>query len=284
MPTEPQHIEEMDMVGDLRRAALVTGSGRGIGRAIAQALSADHNIVLQYRARADEAEEAAAVCRAAGAEVLVQQADISDPTSIAALADAALARFGRIDTLVPNAATGLHWPISISGWEQVAQSVLVLAGSFAELVKRLSPGMIEGSRIVAISGLDQKFAVSDHGLTGAGKAALDAMVRNLAVELGPRGITVNSVVPGATRTESFKRAMERKPGAEQPLVDCIPLGRMGEPEDVAKVVRFLCSPDAQFVTGTSILVDGGFSAGTIWTRQQKISMEAGKWSDRLLGQ
>ncbi len=272
------------MAGGRRRAALVTGSGRGIGRAIAEALSVDHDIVLQYRARADEAESAAAACRALGADVLIVQADIADPASIGALADAALAQFGRIDTLVPNAATGLHWPISISGWDQVAQSVLVLAGSFAELVKRLSPGMVEGSRIVAISGLDQKFAVSDHGLTGAGKAALDAMVRNLAVELGPRGITVNSVVPGATRTESFKRAMERKPGAEQPLVDCIPLGRMGEPEDVAKVVRFLCSPDAQFVTGTAILVDGGFSAGTIWTRQQKLSIAAGTWSDRLLGQ
>ena len=109
------------------------------------------------------------------------------------------------------------------------------------------------------------------------------MVRNLAVELGPRGITVNSVVPGATRTESLRRAMERKPGAEQPMVDCIPLGRMGEPEDVAKVVRFLCSAEAQFVTGTSILVDGGFSAGIIWTRQQNISMQAGTWSDRPLG-
>jgi NAD(P)-dependent dehydrogenase (short-subunit alcohol dehydrogenase family) len=283
MLLESHKIEELGMADGIRRAALVTGSGRGIGRAIAQALSTDHNIVLQYRARADEAEMAAAACRAAGAQVLIAQADIADPVSVAGLADAALARFGRIDTLVQNAATGLHWPISISGWDQVALSVQVLAGSFAELVKRLSPGMIGGSRIVAISGLDQKFAVSDHGLTGAGKAALDAMVRNLAVELGPRGITVNSVVPGATRTESLRRAMERKPGAEQPMVDCIPLGRMGEPEDVAKVVRFLCSADAQFVTGTSILVDGGFSAGVIWTRQQAISFEAGTWSDRPLG-
>ena len=271
------------MAEGTRRVALVTGSGRGIGRAIAEALSVDHNIVLVYRARADEAENAAASCRLLGADVHIQRADITDPASLAALADAALAKFGRVDTLVQNAATGLHWPISISGWEQIAQSVQVLAGSFAELVKRLSPAMIEGSRIVAISGLDQKFAVSDHGLTGAGKAALDSMVRNLAVELGPRGITVNSVVPGATRTESLKRALERKPGVEQPMVDCIPLGRMGEPDDVAKVVRFLCSADAQFVTGTSILVDGGFSAGIIWTRQQKISMAAGTWSDRPLG-
>jgi NAD(P)-dependent dehydrogenase (short-subunit alcohol dehydrogenase family) len=262
---------------------LVTGSGRGIGRAIASALSAEHDVVLQYRARQDEAEDAAAHFRKAGAEVLVVQADIGDPASIAQLTDAAISKFGRIDSLVANAATGLHWPISISGWDQIAQSVQVLAGSFAELVKRLSPKMVSGGRIVAVSGLDQKFAVSDHGLTGAGKAALESMVRNLAVELGPRGITVNAVVPGATRTESLKRAMERKPGSEQPLVDCIPLGRMGEPEDVAKVVRFLCSADAGFVTGTSILVDGGFSAGIIWTRHQRASLEAGNWSDQPLG-
>jgi NAD(P)-dependent dehydrogenase (short-subunit alcohol dehydrogenase family) len=68
------------------------------------------------------------------------------------------------------------------------------------------------------------------------------------------------------------------------MVDCIPMGRLGEPDDVAKVVRFLCSADAQFVTGTSILVDGGFSAGIIWTRQQAGSMQAGNWSNRPLGQ
>ena len=265
------------------RAALVTGSSRGIGRAIAGELAKDHNIVLQYRSREDAAQAAAAEFRMAGAEVLVFKGDITDPSSLAELADAALARFGRIDSLVTSAATGLHRPISVSTWQQVQDSVQVITGSFVELVSRLSPNMIAGGRIVAVSGLDRIFAVADHGLVGAGKAALESLVRNLAVELGPRGITANAVVPGATRTDSLKAAMERKPGFEQPLVACIPAGRVGEPEDVGAVVGFLCSAKAAYVNGASILVDGGFTAGTFWTDQQRQSMLRGAWSDRPLG-
>jgi NAD(P)-dependent dehydrogenase (short-subunit alcohol dehydrogenase family) len=134
---------------------------------------------------------------------------------------------------------------------------------------------------VAISGLDRVFAVSDHGLTGAGKAALDCLVRNLAVEPGPRGVTANTVTPGATRTDSLKRAMERRLGEEQPLVRCIPRGRFGEPSDVAAAVRFLVSPGADYVTDITILVDGGFTAGTYWTEHQRKSNSApqtGHWT------
>jgi NAD(P)-dependent dehydrogenase (short-subunit alcohol dehydrogenase family) len=267
-----------------RPTALVTGSSRGIGKAIAVALAANHDIVLNYRARRDEAEHAAEAMRAAGAEVFMAQGDITSPDSLIALADASLAHFGRIDTLVTNAATGLHWPISVANWQQVQDSVQVIAGSFATLVTKLSPAMQEGGRIVAVSGLDRVFAVSDHGLIGAGKAAVESMVRNLAMELGPRGITVNAVVPGACRTESLERTLERKPGMEQPLLNCIPLGRLATPEDVGGVVAFLCSPAAAYVTGTSILVDGGFSAGNFWTERQRLSMQKGGWSDRPLGQ
>jgi enoyl-[acyl-carrier protein] reductase III len=268
-----------------RRTALVTGSSRGIGRATALALAGTHDIVLNYRSRRDEAEAAAGAFHAAGADVLIHQGDITEPESLVRLADAALERFGVIDTLVTNAATGLHWPISISSWQQVQDSVQVIAGSFATLVARLGPAMGRGGRIVAISGLDQIFGVADHGLIGAGKAAVESMVRNLAVELGPRGITVNTVVPGACSTESLERALARRPaGSEQPLIDCIPLGRMAMPVDVGNVVAFLCSPQADYITGTSILVDGGFSAGTYWTKYQAVSMKKGAWSDRPLGQ
>ena len=108
---------------------------------------------------------------------------------------------------------------------------------------RRSPGIQAGGRIIAISGLDSIFAVSDHGLIGAGKAAVESMVRNLATELGPRGITVNAVVPGPCRTES----LERKPGSEQPLIDSIPLGRMTTPGDIGGVVAFLCSPATSYM-------------------------------------
>jgi NAD(P)-dependent dehydrogenase (short-subunit alcohol dehydrogenase family) len=267
-----------------RRAALVTGSSRGIGRAVAAALAGTHDIVLNYRARREEADTAAETFRAAGANVLILQADISEPDSLIRLADAGLERFGRIDTLVTNAATGLHWPISVSGWQQIQDSVQVIAGSFATLVARLSPAMVAGGRIVAISGLDRVFAVADHGLIGAGKAAVESMVRNLAMEVGPRGITANTVVPGACRTESLAGALARRPGFEEELVKNIPAGRVATPEDVAGVVAFLCSSAADYVNGTSIVVDGGFSAGNLWTDRQRISMAAGNWSDKKLGQ
>jgi NAD(P)-dependent dehydrogenase (short-subunit alcohol dehydrogenase family) len=267
-----------------RRAALVTGSSRGIGRAVAVALAGSHDIVLNYRARREEAEAAAALFQAAGASVLMVQADITDPDSLVRLADAGLERFGRIDTLVTNAATGLHWPISVSGWRQIQESVQVIAGSFAAMVSRLSPAMVAGGRIVAISGLDRVFAVADHGLIGAGKAAVESMVRNLAMELGPRGITANAVVPGACRTESLAGALTRRPGFEAELVKSIPAGRVAEPEDVAGVVAFLCSAPADYVNGASIVVDGGFSAGNLWTDRQRISMAQGKWSEKKLGQ
>jgi NAD(P)-dependent dehydrogenase (short-subunit alcohol dehydrogenase family) len=267
-----------------RRAALVTGSSRGIGKAVALALAGTHDIVLNYRARQDEAEAAAELFRAAGATVLSVKADISDPDSLLRLADAGLEKFGRIDTLVTNAATGLHLPISISGWEQVKDSVQVIAGSFVTLVSRLAPVMVAGGRIVAVSGLDRVFGVADHGLIGAGKAAVESMVRNLANELGPRGITANAVVPGACRTESLAHALERRPGFEEDLLKNIPLGRLATPQDVAGVVAFLCSSAADYVTGTSIVVDGGFSAGNLWTDRQRVSMAKGGWSTRKLGQ
>jgi NAD(P)-dependent dehydrogenase (short-subunit alcohol dehydrogenase family) len=272
------------MTAPRRPTALITGGGRGIGQAVAALLAADHDLVIGYRTRRDAADRTAADCVAQGAQVLVQACDITDPASLADMADAALARFGTIDALITNAATGLHWPISVSGWKQVHDAVQVITGSFAELVSRLSPHMTAGGRIIAISGLDSKFAVSDHGLIGAGKAALEAMVRNLATELGPRGITANAVIPGATRTESLDRALERKPGSEQPLVDCIPAGRLATPVDIAHVVAFLCSPGAAYVNGTSILVDGGFSAGNFWTRQQQTSLAQRGWSATPMGQ
>jgi NAD(P)-dependent dehydrogenase (short-subunit alcohol dehydrogenase family) len=266
-----------------RRVALVTGSSRGIGRAIAVALAADHDLVIQYRARQEDALALEAILLEAGAEVLVCQADIADAASLEAMIARCRERFGRLDSLVANAATGLNRPISVSRRSHVSDSLDIIAGSFVDLVTLAAPLMTAGGRIVAISGIDSRFAVSDHGLIGAGKAALESLVRNLAVELGPRGITVNAVVPGPVRTESLVRALERKPGAEQPLIDSIPAGRLAEPADIAAVVAFLCSAGAAYVNGASLLVDGGLSAGIGWTQQQRLSLERGTWPSARLG-
>jgi NAD(P)-dependent dehydrogenase (short-subunit alcohol dehydrogenase family) len=140
--------------------------------------------------------------------------------------------------------------------------------------------MPPGGRIVAVSGSDSRFAVVDHGLIGAAKAALESLVRNLAVELGPRGITVNAVMPGAVRTDSLDLAVDGAgAGAGATMVETIlrsiPLGRFAEPADVASVIAFICSPGAAYISGATIVIDGGLSAGGgPWVPLQAASLAA----------
>ncbi len=112
-----------------------------------------------------------------------------------------------------------------------------------------------------ISGLDARFAVPNHGVIGASKAALESLVRNLAVEFGPRYITVNAIAPGPVATDSLQYAIEQLPAQDRYLLDAIPMHKMAQPEDVASVIEFLTGPGASYISGAVIPVDGGLSAG-----------------------
>jgi NAD(P)-dependent dehydrogenase (short-subunit alcohol dehydrogenase family) len=151
-----------------------------------------------------------------------------------------------------------------------------IVNSFVQLVGLVLAHMPPGGRIVAVSGSDSRFAVVDHGLIGAAKAALESLVRNLAVELGPRGVTVNAVMPGAVRTDSLDLAVD---GAGATMVETIlrsiPLGRFAEPGEIASGIAFLCSPGAAYISGATIVVDGGLSAGGgPWVPLQAASLAA----------
>ena len=247
----------------MTRTALVTGSSRGIGRAIALRLAATghHGIVVHYRREQAAAEEVADEIRASGADVLVVRAELESEPELVAMIDAVKARWGQLDTLVANAAAGAFVPVLAQRSDQVQRTLDTIVKSFVTLTGRAVPLMPAGGRIVAVSGLDARAAVPVHGVIGAAKAALEALVRHLAVELGPAGITVNAVVPGAVATDSSTLHLSQMPALRQALIDATPAGRLAQPEEIAAVVGFLCSPDAGFVNGTSVVIDGGLSAG-----------------------
>jgi enoyl-[acyl-carrier protein] reductase III len=246
----------------MTRTALVTGSSRGIGRAIALRLATDHDgIVVHYRREQAAAEQVADEIRAAGREALVVRAELESEAELVGMIDAVKAQWGQLDTMVANAAAGVFLPVLAHRPDQVQRTLETVVTSFVTLTNRAVPLMPAGGRIVAVSGLDARAAVPVHGVLGAAKAALEALVRHLAVELGPAGITVNSVVPGAVATDSATLHLDQMPALRQALIDATPVGRFAEPDDVAAVVAFLCSPAAAFVSGTSVVVDGGLSAG-----------------------
>lgn len=244
------------------KVALITGSGRGIGRATARALASDgYDIVVHYRRDQDSAAETAGLVASAGAQALTVRAELESADDLDALVGSAVGRFGHIDALVANAAAGAFVGALQSKRHHVSRTMETIVGSFVHLVRVAQPHMPDGSRIVAVSGTDSSFAVPAHAIIGVAKAGLEALVRSYALELGGRGITANAVQPGPVATDSTELYNSTYPEHEELLLKSIPLGRLAQPEEIAGVIAFLCSPAAAFISGAVIPVDGGLTAG-----------------------
>lgn len=243
-----------------RRVAVVTGSTRGIGRAIVARLAVDHDCVVHGRRDAAAADEVAKALTDAGAESIVALADLADPDQLDGFIDAVLDRFGRVDTLVANAAATAFRPLTDLGGRHSRLTFATVVDSLVELVHRCAPAMGEGGRLITIGGLDARFAQSGHGLLGGAKAALEALTRSWAVELGPRGVTANTVVPGPALTDSLETYLGGREDIRALLVDQTPTGRLCTPDDVAGLVEFLVSPAAAMISGQVLTIDGGISA------------------------
>jgi enoyl-[acyl-carrier protein] reductase III len=241
--------------------ALVTGGSRGIGRAIVERLARNGaDIAFVYRRDADAAAEVEASVRSTGRRCLALQADLGDPAQVAAALDRLEPEGERVDVFVANAAATAFRPLLEVKPHHLEKTYAISLGSFLHIVQRLAPRMTAGGRIVTISGMDTHRYVAGHGVLASAKAALEALTRYLAVELGPRGITVNCVNPGYVETDSVTMYLRDEEGRKaflEEIEGATPLRALGRPEEVAALVAFLCSAEAGWMQGQVLYLDGG---------------------------
>jgi enoyl-[acyl-carrier protein] reductase III len=231
----------------------ITGGSRGIGKAIALRFARDgaKQVAIGYLRNDRAAEETAAELQALGATPLLVRGNV---TSERVLGE--VAALGPLDVLVHNAATGVIRPALETEDKHWDWTINANARALLQLARVVAPQMPDGSSIVAISSLGAQRVLENYILVGTSKAALESLVRYLAVELAP-GIRVNAVSGGVVETG----ALDHFPNREEMLAagSSNPVGRLVAAEDIAGVVAFLCSPDAEMVRGQTIIVDGGFS-------------------------
>ena len=243
------------------RVAVVTGSSRGIGRAIAERM-AEAGARVTVSSRKQEACEAVAKAingRWGNGRAIAIAASLSDKAALAAMMADTAERLGTVDILVCNAASNPHYgPITGIADEQFRKILEnnVIANHW--LVQMAAPGMAArgGGAIVIVSSIGGLIGSDRIGAYNVSKAADMQLVRNLAVELGPKGVRANAIAPGVVRTD-FARALWEDPAAEARLKAATPRGRIGEPDDGAGAALFLASDAGRYVTGQTIVVDGG---------------------------
>jgi 3-oxoacyl-[acyl-carrier protein] reductase len=244
------------MEQNTQKVALVTGASRGIGSSVAERLARDgFTVIINYAESAEPAEALVHKIEQAGGRALAAKADISDAVSVRRMFDAAEAAFGGVDVLVNNAGIMTLAPIADTDDASFDRHIAVnLKGTFntlREAAKRLR----SGGRIINFSSSVVGMLMPTYGVYAATKAAVEALTSVLAKEVRGRNITVNAVAPGPTATDLFLK------GKPQEVVDRMakmaPLERLGQPSDIADVVAFLAGPDAAWVNGQVLRVNGG---------------------------
>jgi enoyl-[acyl-carrier protein] reductase III len=238
------------------KSVLVTGGSRGIGKAIALRFAelGAKRIALSYLRNDRAAEETAEELRKVGAEPVLLRGNLGEPEKAKALVEEA----GALDVLVSNAATGVIKPLLELEEKHWDWTMNANARALVTLVRHAAPSMACGSSIVALSSLGSQRVLENYALVGTSKAALEALVRYLAVELAPQDIRVNAVSAGLVETG----ALEYFPNKDEMLKwyeKRTPAGRLVGPGDVADAVCFLCSPEAAMIRGHILVVDGGYS-------------------------
>jgi 3-oxoacyl-[acyl-carrier protein] reductase len=239
------------------KVALVTGAARNIGRAIARSLAAGGAAVMvNANTSRAEAEKTVAMIESAGGEAAVHIADVTKEKDVASLIEATVKRFGRLDFLVNNAAVRFETPFAEMKYEEWRKVLsIVLDGAFL-CAQAALPHLIRagGGTIINIGGQTGHKGASERAHVITAKAGLAGMTKALALDLAPHQITVNCVVPGAIESQRGLPGVPERPADRRAPP---PIGRRGEPEEIAAMVRMLCGPDARYITGQAIHVNGG---------------------------
>ena len=239
------------------KVALLTGGARNIGRAIARSLAAGGaTVMVNANTSRDDAEQTVALIENGGGRAAVHIADVTDAAAVAAMVDSTVEQFGRIDLLINNAAIRVETPfaeITLDEWRRVLATVL--DGAFI-CAQACLPHMVRagGGTVVNIGGLTGHKGAQDRVHVVTAKAGLAGMTKALALDLAQHRITVNCVVPGTIDTV---RGLPGAPVRPEHRRSLPPAGRRGEPAEIAAMVRMLCGPDARYITGQSIHINGG---------------------------
>lgn len=247
------------MINMKGKVALITGGSRGIGRAVALRFAENGAVVIvNYVRHKGDAEETARMVEQAGAKCHVVKANVAKEEDLGRMFEEIEQLFGRLDILVSNAASGVLKPaleLTPRHWDWAMD---INARALLFLVQRAMPLMQAGARVMAVSSLGAVRGIPNYTTVGSSKAALEALVRHLAVELGPKGILVNTISAGVVDTDALKHFPNREEILERSL-EATPMGRLTTPEDVADIALFLASELASMVHGQVIIVDGGYA-------------------------
>lgn len=255
------------------KVALVTGSSQGIGQAIAIRLAAEGaNVVINYRSHPEGAQETLSLVEAAGGKCypvsgLTVQADTGMVADVERMIAESIAHFGTLDILVNNAGIEKNadfWNVTEADYDAVLNVNLkgvffATQGFVRHLIQEKKPG-----KVINISSVHEELPFPHFAAYCASKGGLKMLTRNLAVELAPYGITINNVAPGAIETPINTKLLN-DPEKLSALLNNIPLGRLGKPKDVASLVAFLASEESDYITGTTVFVDGGL----LWNYQEQ---------------
>jgi 3-oxoacyl-[acyl-carrier protein] reductase len=238
------------------KVAIVTGSSRGIGAEIAQTLAgAGAKVIVNYLVNRKAAEAVCAAITKAGGESLAVRADVSHSVEARILFDAAIGRFNRVDILVNNAGLLLSRKIADITDDEFDRVMSVNTKGVFYMLREAATRLADGGRVISMSSTVTRLMLANYGAYAASKGAVEQLTRVFAKEVGKRGITANIVSPGPVNTEMFISGKSEE--TIKRMANMSFQGRVGEPEDIARVVLFLVSDEAGWMTGQNISVSGG---------------------------